>query len=57
MDEVVGKMSAKGAKESLVYLNEVALIVSVPNKTVITAMDGNAAKENIFTNIDSAAII
>lgn len=57
LDEVVGKMDAKGARESLVYLNDVALIVSVPNKTVITAMDGNAARENIFTNIDSAAII
>ena len=57
LDEVVAKMDAKGAKESLVYLNDVALIVSVPNKTVITAMDGMSARENIFTNIDSAAII
>jgi len=41
----------------LIMLNDVALVVSVKNKTVITAMDGASAKDNIFTNIDSAMII
>ena len=57
LDDTVEKMAQKGAKESLIYLNDVALVVSVTNKTVITAMDGASAKENIFTNIDSAAIL
>lgn len=57
LGETVDKMAAKGAKESLILLNEVALIVSVKNRTVITAMDGESAKESIFTNIDSAAIL
>ncbi len=57
LDDTVERMAQKGAKESLIYLNDVALIVSVANKTVITAMDGPSAKENIFTNIDSAAIL
>ena len=57
LDDIVDKMSAKGARESLVYMNDIAMVVSVTNRTVITAMDGNSAKENIFTNIDSAAII
>ena len=57
LDDTVDRMADKGARESLIYMNDVALIVSVANRTVITAMDGPSAKENIFTNIDSAAII
>ena len=57
LNDAVEKIAQKGAKESLVYMNDVALVVSVTNKTVITAMDGNSAKDNIFTNIDSAVII
>jgi flagellar operon protein len=34
-----------------------AFIVSVPNRTVITALDGGSMKENVFTNIDSAVIV
>lgn len=57
IDETVGKMDEKGAKSSLLYLNDVALVVSINNRTVITALDGQSAKDNIFTNIDSAAIL
>ena len=57
LDDTVERMAQKGAKESLIYMKDVALVVSVTNKTVITAMDGASAKENIFTNIDSAAIL
>lgn len=57
LDDTVEKMAQKGARESLIYMNDMALVVSVTNKTVITAMDGSSAKENIFTNIDSAAIL
>lgn len=52
LDELAGK----GARESLVYLDGTAFVVSVPKRTVITAMDGRA-KDNIITNIDSAAIL
>ncbi|BEU87168.1 TIGR02530 family flagellar biosynthesis protein [Selenomonas sp. TAMA-11512] len=57
LDATVGKMAEKGAKEALILLNDVALVVSIKNRTVITAMDGKNAKDNIFTNIDSAAIV
>ena len=57
LDDTVDKMAQKGSRESLIYLNNIALVVSVTNKTVITAMDGTSAKDNIFTNIDSAAIL
>lgn len=57
LNDAVEKIAKKGARESLVYLNDVALVVSIKNKMVITAMDGSSAKDNIFTNIDSAVIL
>lgn len=57
LDDTVTRMAQKGARESLIYMNDMALVVSIANRKVITAMDGTSAKENIFTNIDSAAII
>lgn len=59
-DRVMGgveRAAAKGAKESLVMLDDVALVVSIKNRTVITAVDANHLKENVFTNIDSAVIV
>lgn len=57
LNAAVEKIAQKGSRESLVYLNDMALVVSIKNKTVITAMDGSSAKDNIFTNIDSAVIL
>ena len=52
----VEKAAQKGAKETLVMVDDVALVVSVRNRTVITAVDRERMKENVFTNIDSAVI-
>jgi flagellar operon protein len=58
LGQAVEKAAQKGAKESLILMNDsLAFVVSVKNKTVITAMDGTAIKDNVFTNIDSAVII
>ncbi len=53
----VAKASAKGAKDTLVLAGENALIVSVKNQTVVTVMDRQAMKDNVFTNIDSTVVI
>ncbi len=45
----------KGIKESLVMLDDLAFIVNVKNKTVITAVGDN--EDKIFTNIDGAVIV
>lgn len=55
--EGVDRAEGKGAKESLVLLDDIAMIVSVRNRTVITAVDREQLKENVFTNIDSAVIV
>jgi flagellar operon protein len=57
MNAMADKAAAKGSKQSLFMMNDVALVVSIKNRTVITAVDRDSMKENVFTNIDSAAII
>lgn len=51
------KANAKGIKDSLVIVDELAFIVNIPSSTVVTAMDQNETNENIFTNIDGAVIV
>jgi flagellar operon protein len=57
LETALSKAQAKGAKESLVLINNRAYVISVPNKTIITAVDEHSLKENVFTNIDSAVIM
>ena len=57
IDDALDRAAEKGAKESLFVLRDLALIVSVENRTVITALHGDSAKENVFTQIDSAVLL
>ena len=55
--EGVAQAAAKGSRESLLLKDGIAFVVSVKNNTVITAVDAESMKGNIFTNIDSAVIV
>ncbi|UJF35348.1 TIGR02530 family flagellar biosynthesis protein [Paenibacillus hexagrammi] len=57
LSSAIDKAAAKGAKDALMLLNGNALIVNVPNRTVVTALDGNTMNDHVFTQIDSAVII
>lgn len=57
LEGAVNSVAQKGGKESLVMMGDSALVVSVKNRTVVTAMDRTQMKGNVFTNIDSAVII
>jgi flagellar operon protein len=57
LKDAVNRAEAKGAKESLILMDRLALVVSVKNRTVITAVDDHNLTDNIFTNIDSAVIV
>jgi flagellar operon protein len=37
-------------------MDDNAMVVSVKNRTVITALTTEQARDNVFTNIDSAVI-
>jgi flagellar operon protein len=56
LDNAVLAAGKKGADQSLVLLDEMAFVVSIKNKTVITAMETDQMKEGVFTQIDSAVI-
>ncbi len=56
LDTAVSGAEKKGAQDTLVLLSDLAFIVNIPNKTVVTAMEGASIKDNIFTNIDSTVI-
>ena len=57
LSEAVKKAGEKGAKETLVLMDNAAFVVSPKNNTVITAIDRALMKENLFTNIDSTIVI
>ncbi|MDK2855159.1 MAG: hypothetical protein PWQ41_817 [Bacillota bacterium] len=52
----VAKVAEKGGRDSLVLVDDLALVVNVPNRTVVTAVNGESLKERVFTQIDSAVI-
>ncbi|MDN5325490.1 MAG: hypothetical protein PWP41_185 [Moorella sp. (in: firmicutes)] len=57
LEDGVRRAAGKGARESLVLLDDLALVVSVKNRTVITAAARQDLQENVFTNIDSAVLL
>lgn len=56
LETAFDKAVNKGAKESLIMIDDKAFIVNVPNRTVITALDKSQLLSNVITNIDSAVI-
>ncbi len=48
---------AKGSKESLLLMDELALVVGIPKRTVITVMDAHERENTVFTNIDSVVMV
>jgi len=56
LSRAVDRAAAKGARESLILMDNIAFVVSIKNRTVITAVSPERLKENVFTNIDSAVI-
>ena len=57
IEDKVKRARSMGVNESLVLLQDAALIVSAKNNTVITAMNREEASSQIFTNINGTIII
>lgn len=57
IETAIDKVAAKGAKDSLILIQDMALIVNVKSRMVVTAMDGSSMKDNVFTQIDSAVVV
>ena len=56
LEQAVGRAQEKGSRDSLILLDELALVVSVRSRTVVTAMDEASRSDHVFTNIDSVVI-
>jgi len=56
LNEGVGRAAGKGSRDSVVLVDGTAFVVSVANRTVVTAVGAQNMREHVFTNIDSAVI-
>lgn len=56
LEQAVDRAGQKGARDSLVLMDDLALLVNVRNRVVVTAVPQSSAKDNVFTNIDSVVI-
>ncbi|MCR5797214.1 MAG: flagellar protein [Eubacterium sp.] len=54
LEDATERAKEKGMKESLVMVDDLAFIVNVQKKTIVTAV--NDTEKAIFTNIDGAVI-
>jgi flagellar operon protein len=52
----MSRAAGKGSRDAVVFVDNTAFVVSVPNNTVVTAVGSEHMREHVFTNIDSAVI-
>ena len=57
LSDSVERAQEKGATNILALDQSLAFIINVPHGRVITTMNQDEMKENIFTNIDGAVIL
>jgi flagellar operon protein len=53
LSNAVDKADKRGGRSSLVMVDDLAFIVNVKDRMVVTAMDTNNCGEGVFTQIDS----
>jgi len=53
--EAVDQAEQRGSSETLILMDGVGFVVSVPNRTVITAHTGTG--DRVYTNIDSTIVL
>jgi len=59
LDEIrraVDLAESKGSRDALILHEKAAFVVSIRNRTVITAIDEDNLRERVVTNIDSAVL-
>lgn len=52
--QALKRAEQKGVKDSLVLMDDIAFVVNVKSRTVITAVNSSELQDNVFTNIDGA---
>lgn len=57
LKSAINKAEDKGVKDALILVGDKAFIASIKNKTIITTLNKEQIKDNVFTNIDGAVIV
>ena len=57
LEQGIETAKSKGIKDSLMVLENMAFVINIKNKTVVTALDYSKAEETVFTHIDGALIL
>jgi flagellar operon protein len=57
INSAINLAQEKGVRDSLLLFHNLALVASVKNRTIVTALDKEAMVNHVFTNIDGAVII
>lgn len=57
INDAINMAKDKGAKNCLIVYRDVAMVTSIENRTVITAVDKSRSKDNVFTNVDSVILL
>lgn len=56
LNNAVTSAAQKGARQSVVMLDGLAVVVNIRDRTVVTAMNTEGSRQRVFTNIDSVVI-
>ncbi len=57
LDNGMDKAAAKGARSSVLIMDDKVFIANVREKMVITSMTRDRLRDNVFTQIDSAVLL
>ncbi|MBC2396679.1 TIGR02530 family flagellar biosynthesis protein [Clostridium tetanomorphum] len=57
INTAINRAEEKGCKEGVILYKDIALITSMKNRTIITALNKNDSEGNIITNIDGLVIL
>ena len=55
--DAINKAETKGSRDTLILSDQAAFVVSVKDRTIVTAFDTNNLREGVVTSIDSAIIL
>jgi flagellar operon protein len=57
INEGINMAQQKGSQESVILFKDLVLVASVKNRTIITAVDKDSSKGQVFTNVDSIVLL
>lgn len=57
INDGINTADKKGCKDSVIFYKDTAFVTSIKNRTIVTAIDKDSCKQNVFTNIDSVVML